>query len=224
MKRLLFLVAYLVVSANCFAQSHFGAGVGFYTYATRWYWYRSSAPPGLKERYPIHLFNRPQALVYYESPSIISLGPLRTSLRAEFLYGLGGGTKEDWTATGGSISDGGTTLSGVAGIKISVALPLPTFGLSPYVTPMFHYSLLNSNGQGVASNYTAYNYNYAWDENLYAFALGFGAEFRILSFVINPEYRFFVAGGTDTDWSVTGSVSNTGPSFGAFIVMVGIAL
>ena len=223
MKRLVFLSTFLLVSSISFAQSHFGAGVGFYTYATYWYWYNSSAPSGLRERYPIHVFNRTQAMVYYETPSIISLGPVKTSLRAEFLYGLGGGTKGDWI-TNATISDGGTTLSGVAGIKISAPIPLPTFGLTPYVTPMFHYSLLNSNGQGVSSTYSAFRYNYEWDENMYAFALGFGTEFRILSFVINPEYRFFVAGGTDTDWSVTGSVSDTGPSFGAFVLMVGVSL
>ena len=223
MKRLLFMVAFLAICSDSFAQSHFGAGVGFYSYTTYWYWYNSSASPGLKERYPIHVFNRTQAMLYYETSPIISLGPVKTSLRAEFLYGLGGGTKEDWM-TGGMISSGGTTLSGVAGIKISVPVPLPTFGLSPYVTPMFHYSLLNSNGKGVSPSYSAYNYNYEWDENMYAFAIGIGAEFRFLTFVVAPEYRFFVAGGTDTDWSVTGSVSDTGPNFGAFVVMFGVSL
>lgn len=223
MKRLLFLVVVFAMTSNAFGQSHFGGGIGFYSYGTNWYWYNSSAPAGLRERYPIHVFDRTQVMAYFETSPLVSLGPIKTSLRFEILYGLGGGTKGDWITTS-DISTGGTTLSGVAGIKLSFPVPLPTFGLSPYVTPMFHYSLLNSNGQGVSSSYSGYGYNYQWDENVYAFALGIGAEFRLVSIVVAPEYRFFIAGGADTDVSLTGSVSNTGPNFGAFVVMVGVSL
>ena len=222
MKKLLLAVCFLLGVADLRSQS-VGGGIGFYSYTTNWYLYNSSAAPGLKERYPIHVFDRTQALVYYETGPLLSLGPLQTSLRLEFLYGLGGGTTGDWITTD-QISDGGTTLSGVAGVKLFLPVPLPTFGLSPYVLPMFHYSLLNSNGQGVSAAYAGYGYNYEWDENLFAFAIGIGAEFRFVSIVAAAEYRFFAAGGVDTDVSLPGAISDTGPAFGAFLVTVGVGL
>lgn len=222
MKKFLLVFCVLLGAADLRSQSA-GGGIGFYSYTTNWYLYNSSAAPGLRERWPIHIFERTQVMAYYETGSLLPLGPVQVSLRLEFLYGLSGGTTGDWITTE-PISDGGTTLSGVAGAKFFLPVPLSTFGLSPYVFPMFHYSLLNSNGQGVSSAYSGYGYNYEWDENLYAFAVGVGAEFRFVSFVVAAEYRFFIAGGADTDVSLPGAISDTGPAFGGFIVSAGLAL
>jgi hypothetical protein len=222
MKRLLLTALFLFCVSDLRSQS-VGGGIGFYSYTTNWYLYNSSAPAGLRERWPIHVFDRTQVMAYYETSSLLALGPIQTSLRLEFLYGLGGGTKGDWITTD-QISEGGTTLSGAAGIKLFFPVPLPTFGLSPYVMPMFHYSLLNSNGQGVSSSYSGLGYDNQWDEHLFAFAIGIGAELRFVSVIVAPEYRFFVAGGVDTDVSLPGAISDTGPTFGAFVVTVGLSL
>lgn len=226
MKRLLFLVVVFAAASDAVGQSHIGGGVGFYSYTTYWYRYNSGGSP--QYTYPIHVFTRTQALGYFESSSIFSLGPLATSFRAEVHFGLSGDTKEDWLPSGETISSGGSTLGAALGIKLKFPIPLPTFGLNPYVTPMFHYTLLNSNGQGVGTQFAnrpEYNYAASWEENIFAFSIGVGAEFRFVSIVVAPEYRFFVSGGASTDWDPTGSVDEqASPAFGAFAVTVGVSL
>jgi len=92
---------------------------------------------------------------------------------------------------------------------------------------MFHYSLLNSNGQGVGTQYASraeYGYTYEWNENIIAFSLGVGVQLKYASFVIAPEYRFYIDGGADSDWDPAGWIEDTGPDFGAFVIKVGLAL
>ncbi|MBI2620121.1 MAG: hypothetical protein HYW57_08580 [Ignavibacteriales bacterium] len=222
-----FLIVGMLVPADLLArQSSVGGGIGFYTFTTNWYRYNSSASAGLRETYPIHVFGRTQAILFYET-SIVSLGPIGLGIRGEVHVGLGGDTKEDWLPLGETISSGGPSFGAAAGLKLTYPLPLPTFGLTPYLAPAFHYSLLNSNGEGVGdqfANRAEYSYSSPWDENIFAFSLGIGAQLQFASVVVSPEYRFLVAGGAASDWDPAGEVSDTGPAFGAFVITLGLAL
>lgn len=112
-------------------------------------------------------------------------------------------------------------------MKLQYPLPIKNLRIAPYLLPMFHYSLLNSNGQGVGTQYASraeYGYTYEWNENIIAFSLGVGVQLKYASFVIAPEYRFYIDGGADSDWDPAGWIEDTGPDFGAFVIKVGLAL
>lgn len=209
--------------------SHIGAGAGFYTYGTHWYYYNPSGTPGLREHYPVHVFSRTQLFGYYESPGLFSLGPIGVRLRGELHFGIAGGTKEDWLPLGETISGGGSTFGGVAGIKVGYPIgSSSSMTFTPYVFPSFHFTLLNSNGKDVGTQFAGraeYQYADGWDETVYSFALGFGVNIELSSIVIVPEYRFFVAGGAGTDWTPAGrDPVDDGPAFGAFVISVGFKL
>lgn len=209
--------------------SHFGVGVGVYSYTTSWYYYNPSGSVGSREHYPVHVLNRTQMLGYYEIPNLISLGSMGVGLRGELHVGIAGGTKEDWLPLGETISSGGSTFGGDIGVKVSYAFAaLPAISLAPYVFPSFHYANLSSNGEGVGTafaNRAEYQYSSGWEETVFGLSLGIGVNIGITSVVISPEYRFFVAGGAGTDWTPAGrEPMNEGPTFGAFVISVGIKL
>jgi hypothetical protein len=209
--------------------SQLGVGVGFYSFRTTWYYYNYNDPIGSREHYPAHIFNRTILFAYYESPSLLPLGPFDLSLRGEAHFGIAGGTKEDWLPLGETISSGGSTYGGVAGVKLAYRLvSLPAVAISPYVLPAFHFTLLNSNGEDVGTqfaNRASYQYSGGWDETVYGASLGIGVNVELVSIVIAPEYRFFLGGGAGTDWTPGGvEPTNDGPSFGAFTVSVGFKL
>ncbi len=224
---LLVFVVFATSVTTTVAQSSVGVGVGFYSYTTAWYRYNSGASPGLRETYPWHMFTRTQALIYYESPPVISIDRFKFSLLGEFHYGISGDTKEDWLPLGESISSGGTTIAAAAGVKLYYPFQLRTFTIAPYVAPLFHYTLLDLNGEGVGTQYAnraQYGYIYGWSENLFAFSLGLGIQMKIDRIVVSPEYRFFIAGGVSTDWEPTGWVEPYTPDFHAFIIKLGLTL
>jgi hypothetical protein len=209
--------------------SQIGAGIGFYSYRTTWYYYNSSDPVGSREHYPAHIFDRTTVFGFYESPSLLPLGPFDLSLRGEVQVGISGGTKEDWLPLGETISSGGSTFGALAGIKVAYRLvSLPAVSISPYVLPAFHFTLLNSNGKDVGTqfaNRVSYQYADGWQETVYGGSLGIGVNVELASIVIAPEYRFLLGGGAGTDWTPGGrDPSDEGPSFGAFTVSVGFKL
>jgi len=209
--------------------SHIGLGLGSYSYTTSWYYYNSSAPAGSREHYPAHILNRTTLFGYYESPGLLALGPLKTSLRGELHIGISGGTKEDWLPLGETISSGGSTFGALAGVKVAYRLvSLPAVSISPYVLPAFHFTLLNSNGKDVGTqfaNRAEYQYADGWQETVYGASLGIGVNVELSSIVIAPEYRFLLGGAAGTDWTPAGrEPSDEGPSFGALVVSVGLKL
>jgi hypothetical protein len=216
-----------MAAEESYAVSVIGGGIGFHSYTTRWYYVENPFGNTYYYNYPVHLFTRTQLYIFYEHTSLFHLGPVHVGIRCDMHYGISSGTKEDWLSYSSEIiSTGGSTIGTFVGPKFSFVVPISDFSVAPFVATMFQYTYLASNGEGVSPSVsTRFHYANGWGEHIVGFSLGIGANVVFQKLIIAPEYRFFVAGGNSTTWDPTGpTVQDREPSFGAFVVSVGIRI
>jgi len=185
-----------------------GASFGFYTLTTWWYWYNSTASPGSREHYPIHVYSRKVISTYFEKRALFNLGKFSTAARGELLISLMGGSKEDWLPLGETISDGGMTY-GFGGLmkfayptKLSENLPV-----APYAGLGVLYLIVNSNGEGVGQQFAGdsdYDYASGWADFMFSVPMSLGVDFDLSKYVLTFEYRFNLFGSASTDWEPVG--------------------
>ena len=85
--------------------------------------------------------------------------------------------------------------------------------------------VLNSNGQGVATNVIPSRYHYTddWAEGVFSLVGVVGVDMDISGIMVSPEYRFSIVGSAYTDWEPEGNppYESDMPSASAFLISVG---
>jgi hypothetical protein len=207
-----------------------GIGVERYRFVSNWYWYQSGASAGSREHWPRHILSGLLLTGFVEQQSFRTIGPVAIGARAELLFGVSGGTKEDWKSYDNkSISSGGARMG--VGAHVKFALPKrvsSTMTIAPHAAVGLQYTSLKSNGQGTDPELSGspYYYDQGWTETSLVCPISLGASLEFNEkYVIISEFRFLIAGGAWTDWEPAGyAPSSTSLSHSAFLISVGMKL
>lgn len=206
MKKILLLLLFSSAAVLLYAQNEsgtsIGIGLGTFSYYTNLYYYRFDNTPS-RYNYPEHKLNRFMLIVSGEREGLWRAGQFRFDGGAEMLIGLGGKSTGLWLPQEETISDGGFAFGLGGYIKAGYPVKAGSSELFPFLSLGPQLTVINNNGEGLGGNFASndyYFYEEGWTEYIVLLAGSIGCSFPVSDFLITPEFRFGVVGGSFTNW------------------------